>query len=144
MTKQKMIDEQRKEIKALKRELNCREERIRSLDLDIDIKGREIERRKLRLRHEIREKSDMLSGCLSVTAWIPCYDADMGHDVLATFDIYDLLGIDHLEVLKEAFNVKTALEDFYRLMHEDVLVSISLNDWPEEDAQRIQRGLSNG
>lgn len=145
MTKQKVIDEQRKEIKALNKELSIRKDTIKRVHSQVREKEREIERRQLRNRHLVRQISDMLSGYLSVTAWIPCFDADMGHEIIASLDIYELFeGIDHAEVLKQAFNVKTALEDFYKLMHEDVLVSISLNDWPEGHVPTIEGGSNNG
>ena len=131
-TKQTVIEEQAAEIEALNQTI----EEIASLNKQsIESKDRQIESKERAISRHARMIEDILHPSITITAWRETWVADYAPEILSSTELWVISddGNTYKDLFNEAIKVKKSLMDFYRSQESEIRVTISLNDWPDEN-----------
>ena len=131
-TKQTVIEEQAAEIEALNQTI----EEIASLNKQsIESKDRQIESKERAISRHARMIEDILHPSITITAWRETWVADYAPEILSSTELWVISddGNTYKDLFNEAIKVKKSLMDFYRSQESEIRITISLNDWPDEN-----------
>ena len=131
-TKQTVIEEQAAEIEALNQTI----EEIASLNKQsIESKDRQIQSKERAISRHARIIEDILHPSITITAWRECWIADYAPEILSSTELWVISddGNTYKDLFNEAIKVKKSLMDFYRSQESEIRITISLNDWPDEN-----------
>lgn len=131
-TKQTVIEEQAAEIEALNQTI----EEIASLNKQsIESKDRQIESKERVISRHAKMIEDILHPSITITAWMESWVDDYAPEILSSTELWVISddGNTYKNLFNEAIKVKKSLMDFYRSQESEIRVTISLNDWPDEN-----------
>ena len=131
-TKQTVIEEQAAEIEALNQTI----EEIASLNKQsIESKDRQIQSKERSISRHAQIIEDILHPSITITAWRESWVADYAPEILSSTELWVISddGNTYKDLFNEAIKVKKSLMDFYRSQESEIRVTISLNDWPDEN-----------
>jgi len=131
-TKQTVIEEQAAEIEALNQTI----EEIASLNKQsIESKDRQIQSKERSISRHAQIIEDILHPSITITAWRETWVADYAPEILSSTELWVISddGNTYKDLFNEAIKVKKSLMDFYRSQESEIRVTISLNDWPDEN-----------
>lgn len=137
-TKQTIIDEQRHQLivqeKDHEKERDLLIETIQGLKEQIESKDRQIEGKEKGISFHARIIDDILHPSISITAWTDSWIADHAPEILSRSELWvtNDNGNTYKDLFNEAIKVKKSLMDFYRSQENEIRITISLNDWPDE------------
>ena len=131
-TKQTVIEEQAAEIEALNQTI----EEIASLNRQsIESKDQQIQSKERVISRHAKMIEDILHPSITITAWMESWVDDYAPEILSSTELWVISddGNTYKNLFNEAIKVKKSLMDFYRSQESEIRVTISLNDWPDEN-----------
>ena len=131
-TKQTVIEEQAAEIEALNQTI----EEIASLNKQsIESKDQQIQSKERVISRHAKMIEDILHPSITITAWMESWVDDYAPEILSSTELWVISddGNTYKNLFNEAIKVKKSLMDFYRSQESEIRVTISLNDWPDEN-----------
>lgn len=111
------------------------EKEIKDLKEKIESKDRQIESKERAVSLHAKIIDDILQPSITITAYRESWVADYAPEILSSSELWVIS--DDSNTYKDLFNkaikVKQSLMDFYRSQESEIRVTISLNDWPDEN-----------
>ena len=138
-TKQTIIDEQRHQLiiqeQDYEKEKALLIETIQGLKEQIESKDRQIQSKERSISRHATIIEDILHPSITITAWRESWVADYAPEILSSTELWVISddGNTYEDLFNEAIKVKKSLMDFYRSQESEIRVTISLNDWPDEN-----------
>ena len=138
-TKQTIINELRHQLiigeQDYEKEKALLEETIQGLKKEIDLKDKQIISKERAISRHAKMIEDILHPSITITAWRETWIADYAPEILSSTELWVISddGNTYKDLFNEAIKVKKSLMDFYRSQESEIRVTISLNDWPDEN-----------
>ena len=138
-TKQTIINELRHQLiigeQDYEKEKALLKETIQDLKKEIDLRDKQIISKERAIIHHAKIIDDILHPSITITAWRECWIADHAPEILSSTELWVISddGNTYKDLFNEAIKVKKSLMDFYRSQESEIRITISLNDWPDEN-----------